>query len=326
MIPQAIVSQLIYVLVFLAVLFGIEGIYLMMHSNSKTRQATERRMRAEIARPLRDSPVNLRRHQIRRYGPVSAVIVRWFPNVGPYLAQIQGGQISPAMALSAGAIMATVITVLLFFVVQLPYYVAGGVGFLLALVIPLFAVNILMGGQHKKLAEQLPVAIDLVSRGLEAGHPVSVALGLVASELDAPIGPAFQIALAEMNYGLNRKTALGNLAAKYADTNLQFFVAALEMHRETGGDLASVLRNLSRVIRKRDMLRRKAFALSAEGRMTAFLVGGLPFVIIAAIYSMRPEYYTSVMDDEMFWPSMSLAFLLWGLGLFWIWRMTNIKV
>ncbi len=321
-----IITQLIYVLVFIAVLLAVEGAYLMSRSISRSHQATERRMREEMSQPTRRSQRKVHRHQKTDYGPVSAIIVKVFPAISPYLAQIQGGRISPAIAASFGFIAAIVLAIILQLLFNLPMFAALGAGHLVGLGCPMAVVSIIISSQRQKLTEQLPIAIDLVARGLEAGHPVSVALGMIGTELEAPVGPAFKQALEEVNFGLDRKIALNNLATKYPDTNLRFFVAALEMHRETGGDLAGVLRNLSTVIRKRENLRKKALALSAEGRMTAFLVGGLPFVVIAAIVSRNAEYYTDVFDEPSFWPMMALAFILWAAGITSIWRMTNIKV
>lgn len=323
---STVVAQVIYASVFVGVLLAVEGIYLILRSSTRTQKAAERRMREKTKQPTREPRMNLRREQQTGYGPFSSIIVTLFPSIVPFLAQVQEGRISPALA--AALVMAETVVVVLVMqlLLDVPPTIVVAVGFSIGFGIPMLIVSGIISSQSRKLAEQLPNAIDLVARGLEAGHPVSVALGLIGQELEEPLGPAFQDAMAEINFGLDRKIALDNVADKYPDANLRFFVAALEMHRETGGDLAGVLRNLSRVIRKRENLRKKAIALSSEGRMTAFLVGGLPFVMISGIYFLQPEYYTSAMDDPSFWPYMTTAFVLWAIGITWIWRMTKIKV
>lgn len=324
--PSEIISQIIYAAVFVAVLLLVEGIYLITRSSSRSHLATERRLRQEAPAQFRAPRVDLRRQQLTNYGPVSNLIVSLFPSIGPYLAQTRDGRISPAVAAFVALAGSVFVTLLLIFGFLIPITISMGAGVVVGFGFPMVVVGVIISGQKKKLVEQLPIAVDLVARGLEAGHPVSVALSLVGKEMDAPVGPAFRTALEEINFGLDRKVALNNMARKYPDPNLRFFVAAVEMQRETGGDLAAVLRNLSRVIRKRENIRKKALALSAEGRATAILVGALPFVLIGAISMMHPTYYTDTMDAPSFWPLMILAFVLWGLGMAWIWKMTDIKV
>ena len=172
---------------------------------------------------------------------------------------------------------------------------AIAIGFMGGVGLPIVFLSITMASGQKKFAEQLPTAVDLVGK-----------------EMDEPIGPAFRQAMEEINYGLDREVALRNIALKYPDSNLRFFIASVEMQRETGGNLVGVLRNLSRVIRERENMRRKAHALSAEGRLTAFLVGGLPFAVMAVISMMSPSFYSSAADDPMFIPIMALGFILWA--------------
>ncbi|PWE18590.1 hypothetical protein DDZ18_03020 [Marinicauda salina] len=318
-------NQVIYAMVFIAILLGVEGMFLLVRSSSRARQAVERRMREESTAPEVQRGASLRRGAETSYGPISDLIVRLFPSIAAFLAQTES-RASPALLAAGALLLAIVVTLLLQALVGLPPLPALGVGLLCGLGVPILGVNILVGVEKAKFRSQLPNAIDLVARGLEAGHPVPVALGLVGKEMDSPIGPAFRQAIDEINYGLDRAVALRHVAEKYPDPNLRFFIASIDMQRETGGNLVSVLKNLTRVIRERENMRKKAFALSAEGRMTAFIVGSLPFIVIGAIFMLNPDYYMRVLDRVSFIISMVAAFSLWGAGLFWIWRMVNVKV
>ena len=106
----------------------------------------------------------------------------------------------------------------------------------------------------------------------------------------------------------------------------RFFVAALEMQRETGGNLVEVLTKLSEVIRARANMRKKVIAISSEGKLTAFVVGGLPFAIALIINVLNPGYYTDVMDHPLFFIQIGTAFLLWAMGIYMIWKMVNFKI
>lgn len=319
-------EQLVYAAIFIAVLFLIEGVYLLMRSLRGTSSTVERRMKEESAKTIEErAKLSARRQHEADYGPLSELVVNAFPTVGAYIAR-SGTTMSPALLAGMALLAAVVIAFLsqaLFGVTLLAgvaFGFLGGVGF------PMVMLSMSLSGGQKKFSEQLPTAIDLVARGLEAGHPVTVALDLVGKEMDEPIGPAFRQALEEINYGLDREVALRNIAKKFPDPNLRFFIAAVEMQRETGGNLVGILKNLSRVIRERENMRRKALALSAEGRLTAFIVGSLPFLTGGVISLISPGFYASAMDDPMFWPLIMLGFILWALGIFIIWRMVNLKV
>lgn len=320
-----IAEQLLYAVIFITVLLLIEGVYLFMRSISKTRTTVDRRLREETSNVEERARVSIRRQEMGEYGPLSDVIVGLFPTVGAYLAR-SGSNLSPAILAGMAFIAAIIITILAQALMGVALIGAIAIGFIGGIGLPIILLSFTMAGGQKKFSEQLPIAVDLVARGLEAGHPVTVALDLVGREMDAPIGPAFQQAMEEINYGLDREVALRNVAFKYPDPNLRFFIAAVEMQRETGGNLVGVLRNLSRVIRERENMRRKAHALSAEGRLTAFLVGSLPFLVMGAISLLSPDFYSGGAEDPMFYPIMALGFIMWALGIFIIWRMVNLKV
>jgi tight adherence protein B len=180
--------------------------------------------------------------------------------------------------------------------------------------------------QQRLFGEQLVPAIDLISRGLQAGHPAAVALEMVAREMADPIGTEFGLAIDEINYGLERSVALNNIAKRFPNGDLRFFNSALEVQRETGGNLVGVLNNLSSVIRERRAMRKKVWALSSEGRFTALIVGILPFAMLLVISAINPGYYTENIDDPNFILGMSIPVVFYILGMYTIWKMVNIRI
>jgi tight adherence protein B len=151
-------------------------------------------------------------------------------------------------------------------------------------------------------------------------------MNLVAREMADPIGSQFGTALDEINLGRDRAVALRDVAARFPSPEFLFFIAAIEMQREAGGNLVGILDNLIKIIRERSNMKKKAFAVSAEGRLTAVIVGALPFLLLAYLLVFNPDFIMGSVDDPMFWPLMIGAFLNWGVGMVMIAKLVNIKV
>lgn len=178
----------------------------------------------------------------------------------------------------------------------------------------------------QKFLEQLPDALEVLVRGLRAGHPVTSALELVTTEMPDPIGTEFGLLADEIAYGLTLKEALANMAARLDLNEVKFFAVCVSIQYDTGGNLAEILSNLSGLIRKRFSLMRKVKALSSEGRMSAIILSALPIITGSLIIFLQPSFYGSVSDDPVFWPTLMFMGLLYLFGVFVIRRMVDIKV
>jgi tight adherence protein B len=174
--------------------------------------------------------------------------------------------------------------------------------------------------------EQFPGAVDLVARSLQAGHPIPVALGIVAEQAPDPIGTEFGITIDEMSFGLDRDEALSNMVQRFPTPELHLFVAAIQITRETGGNLAEVFLKLADVIRAKATLRKKVAALTAEGRLSCIILAVLPIFLFAILSLLRPEFYGAVASDPLFAPMMTLPPILLVIGVTFIWRMVNFKI
>jgi tight adherence protein B len=141
--------------------------------------------------------------------------------------------------------------------------------------------------------------MDIIVRSLRAGHPVPVAIGLVAQELADPIGTEFGIAADEITYGADVETAMRNLYFRVGQEDLPLFVTAVAIQGSTGGNLSEILSNLSAVIRLRFKMRRKIRALAAEGKFSALFLSGLPVAIFFLLNVMTPNYYMSIWQYDI---------------------------
>jgi tight adherence protein B len=177
-----------------------------------------------------------------------------------------------------------------------------------------------------KVEQQLPDALDLVGRALRAGHAFPTAVKMVSDELSDPIGGEFRTLFDEVNYGVSMHTALLNLAARIPVTDLRYFVIAVLIQRETGGNLAELLDNIAAIIRARLKLFGQIRVLSAEGRLSAWILTLLPIVVALVMNFVNPGYIGVLWKDPVGLRLIGGAVLLMIFGIFWMWRIVKIHV
>jgi tight adherence protein B len=165
-----------------------------------------------------------------------------------------------------------------------------------------------------RFAEQLPDALDVIVRGVRAGHPFSAALGLVAREMPDPIGTEFGMTSDEIVFGLDVRTAIENLHRRTGQQDLLFFVIAINIQTQTGGSLAEILLRLSRMIRSRAKLRLKIRALTAEGRLSAIFLS-----------LISPGYFAEVRHHPVIVPALVFGLTLLLIANVILYRMVNVK-
>ncbi|TPI26217.1 type II secretion system F family protein [Mesorhizobium sp. B3-1-6] len=174
-----------------------------------------------------------------------------------------------------------------------------------------------------KFAKQLPNALDMIVRSLRAGHPVSVAVGLVAREMPDPLGTEFGIVSDEITFGLSIEQAARKLSERVGFEGLHLLSVSLSIQSKTGGNLTEILANLSAVLRERQKLRLKIRALSAEGRFSAWFISLFPLVMFAILWLSAPSYYGAVWGNPLIFPVFTI-FGVWALlGDFIMYRMIN---
>lgn len=193
-------------------------------------------------------------------------------------------------------------------------------------VLPFMVLKFLRGRRQKKFSAQFPDAIDIIVRSLRAGHPVPIAITMVAREMADPIGSEFGIVTDEITYGADLETAMRNLFFRVGTDDLPLFVTAVAIQGSTGGNLGEILENLSGVIRMRFKMRRKIRALAAEGRASALILSSLPIGMFAVIQFLVPDFYASVWKEDLTKIVLVLAACWMGIGNFIMYRLVNFRI
>jgi tight adherence protein B len=196
----------------------------------------------------------------------------------------------------------------------------------LGAVLPLLVLNFKATRTRKKMEEQFPVALDVFVRGLRAGHPIAAALDLLTVEMPDPIGSQFGIAVDEVTYGAELRDALQSMAERWEMEDMRMFVVSLSVQSETGGNLAEILENLSKVVRDRHSMMLKVRALSSEGRMTATMLTILPIFAFVMLFLFSPRFFLDVANDPWFIPGFGVLIVLYVTGFFIMRRMVDLKV
>lgn len=177
-----------------------------------------------------------------------------------------------------------------------------------------------------KMERQLPDALDLMTRALRAGHAFSSALKMAGEEMPDPVAGEFRIVHDEVNFGVSLEQALTHLSERVPLTDLRFFVVAVLIQREAGGNLTELLGNLSKLIRERLKLLAKVRVLSAEGRMSAWILGIMPFVLGAILNLVNPGFASPLWKDPIGISMLKVMLTLMLIGAVILRRIIRIRV
>ena len=178
----------------------------------------------------------------------------------------------------------------------------------------------------KAFGAQLPDALEMISRTLRAGQGLAFGFNLVSNEMPAPIGKEFGRVFEEQNLGIPMDESLRDLTARIPNLDLKFFVTALILQRQTGGDLAEILDKIGSLIRDRFRIWGQVQALTGEGRLSGVVLLALPFVLFLAVYQLNPDYIMVLFDDPLGTKMLAGAALMQILGALVIRKIVNIKV
>lgn len=175
---------------------------------------------------------------------------------------------------------------------------AVGLGLFL-LIAPYYILKYMEKAQFEKFQEQLPEALDLLSRALRSGHALTSGLEMVATEMEDPIRSEIGAAVDEINLGLTFNEAFENLCERVPSTDLRFFVISVLIQRETGGNVAEILDSISRLIRERIQFSRQVKALTAEGRYSAAVLICLPIFLFIYVYFVNYDYISLLWTEQL---------------------------
>lgn len=186
-------------------------------------------------------------------------------------------------------------------------------------------LSMMRARRMRKLEEQLPLALDIVTRAIRAGHPVISAVQLAAQEMGDPIGSEFGVIVDETTYGLEFREALNNFARRTGSAEAHYFAVSVGIQSETGGNLAEILTNLSNVIRGRQTLRLRVKALASEGMASAQILSGLPVALVGWLLLTQPTFYSAKFSDPIFWPAVAGVMVVYSIGILFIRRIIKFK-
>jgi tight adherence protein B len=178
----------------------------------------------------------------------------------------------------------------------------------------------------RQFEERFPDALDLLGRAVRAGHAFTTGLEIVAKETAEPVASEFRNCFEEQNFGLPLRDALVNMTERIPLLDVRFFVTALLVQKETGGNLAEILDELARVIRDRFRIYREVRVKTAQGRLTAGILIALPIFMLFALEAVNPAYVRVLFDDPIGPPILAVAGLMQLIGSILIWRIVHIEV
>jgi tight adherence protein B len=178
----------------------------------------------------------------------------------------------------------------------------------------------------KRFEEQFPEALDLLSRAIRAGHAFQTAMGMCADELPEPVGTEFKKAFDQQNFGLPLKDTLHEMTERVPILDVKFFVTAVLIQRETGGNLAEILDNLAHVVRERFKILRQVRVHTAHGRFTGYVLLALPAALGVALSFINPEHMDLLFKERLGQLMIMGAIVMQTIGYIWIRKVIKIEV
>src|SRR3954447_6152378 len=312
----------IYLFVALAAGLLVEGVYLLFFNTRSYRKNVNRRLKLLDKQAGRESVLV----QLRRERGLSMTGDYRLPLVALNRLILQSGL---KLGIATFAIYLVVLALFAFGLVMATredLLEASGAALFCCTLLPLLVLRVKRGRRQKKFGAQFPDALDIIVRSLRAGHPVPVAISMVAREMPDPIGSEFGIVADEITYGADLETGMRNLYFRIGQDDLPLFVTAVAIQTSTGGNLGEILENLSAVIRQRFKMRRKIRALASEGRASAMILSSLPIGLFLAINFMVPNFYGAIWNEDMTKIALVLAGIWMGVGNFIMYRLVNFRI
>ena len=194
------------------------------------------------------------------------------------------------------------------------------------MVLPWWRVASRRAQRIERIERQFPEALDLMCRAMRAGHAFPSAIKMVADEMADPLGRDFRILFDEMNYGVPANEALARLADRVPVPDVSYFVVAVMIQRESGGNLAELLEKISSIVRARLTLLGEVRTLSAEGRLSAIILTALPFGVGLMVNLVNPKFMSVLWTDPLGLRMVGVAIFMMILGIVWMRSIIRIRV
>jgi tight adherence protein B len=319
---------LISIAVFVVVALGVFVIASLLDERSSKARLLRERLSTVDKTPEREAGENLAllRDEMLSKIPALDNLLRRSPRIASLQAMLEQADVKSRagnvllLCLVSGAVLG--LLVLLFS----GFPQMAWLGVLLGVFLPYSYASYKRGKRFQKFEELFPEAIDTLARAVRAGHAFTTALELIANEIADPVASEFRKLFEEQKFGLPVRDALINLTERVPLVDVKFFVTAVMLQRETGGNLAEILDNLSYVIRERFKIMRQVRVHTASGRMTMMLLMGLPPVIIITMQVLNPTFIRPLFEDPIGHILLVVGITLQTIGYFVIRRVIQIQV
>jgi tight adherence protein B len=319
---------LVFALTFLIVIVVFFGIWTMVGADTK-QEVVRRRMEA-VRKAERRGDVSMglklaRDEMLSSVPAVHRLMLHWSWSVRLQEKISQAGLTMKAgklILISACLCLGTMVASGLF----IPVF---PVGILIGLCLGAVPYGVVMYLRQKRLRafeERFPEALDLLGRAVRAGHAFTTGLEMIAKESPEPIASEFRTTFEEQNFGLPLRDALLNMTERIPSIDVRFFVTALLIQKETGGNLAEILDGLARVIRDRFRIYREVRVRTAQGRLTAGILIALPVVMMLILMVMNPAYIGILFHDPKGMLALTVAGIMQVVGSMVIWKIIHIEV
>ena len=290
------------------------------------RKVIQRRLKKLSSSEYANDPHDITRKRVLSRVPLLNTILLHTPGVRPLERLLQQANVQSPLG----------VFILLAAVLTLTGYLAGSL-LTINRVIPLIIAAFLAGipflyvirkkkKRMEKFQKQLPEGLELIARSLRAGHAFTSGMKLAADEFDDPLGPEFTETLDQINFGVSVSDALKNLAGRVDCPDLRYFVVAVILQRETGGNLAEIIESIGYIIRERFKLKGKIRILAAEGKLSAIILVAIPFFVIIALHFTSPKYINALFFEPAGRIMGAVALVMMVMGIFVMKKMINIKV
>ena len=204
--------------------------------------------------------------------------------------------------------------------------IAAAIAPLGAIALPIGYLQFKAGRRAKALAEQLPQALQIIVRSLEAGHPVPTAIALVGREMPDPIGSEFGLAADEIAYGATLSQAVARIADRCRHADVDLFASVIRLQERSGGNLIGLLKMIAHTIRERLKMRMKIKALSSEGKASAMILIAAPFATAGILQVLSPDFYGEVIGEPIVAIVLSCLAVWMALGALVMRKMINMKI
>jgi tight adherence protein B len=312
-------------LIFVAVVLAIEGGFIAWNANRGPEAARiTRRLRAMSAKGQSEQASMIRQRKLSASPQVLALLeqLQFSISLDNYLSQ-------SGLRWTVGYLMGLTLAMAFGGMLLAAFLAPGWTGTLVGAslgLLPLLYVRRARAQRLLKFEAQLPDALDMMGRALRAGHAFPTALKMVGEEMSAPLCEEFKIAFDEVNFGISMQDALMSLSARVPLTDLRFFVIAVVIQRETGGNLAELLANISGIMRDRIKLFAQVRVLSAEGKLSAWILSLLPFAAALMIQLTNPSFLEVLYTDPTGRMMIGGALFMMLLGIMVMRNIINIRV